>query len=239
MSTPHSGTGRHSERSGHGTVRAQPPREAPMGAAEGWVYGLGPGLRRKLLLLRLRHVRRVLQERRRRGCNPLDRAAAEVLRPTLSLFWGMVLENLCDLRSFDLHVERNTFCVGGQGQTTQTCAICQEVYGSSPTTQLWTAAACGHHFCQSCMRQDMQIRQRNACALCRQAVYKRSSSVSLRSLLEYARTIGVAGRLFESRPFMSRRNRRQRRRATAQRDAETRRPALALCDLQRGRNKGK
>lgn len=89
------------------------------------------------------------------------------------------------LYSFYSHVQKNTFDIESH-QTTQSCPVCMEPYGSTKETCSCVFSRCGHHICYDCLHQDFSVRQQNSCVMCRQPIYKNHTSVYLHELLQFA-----------------------------------------------------
>lgn len=89
------------------------------------------------------------------------------------------------LYSFYSHVKQHAFDIESH-QTTQSCPVCMEPYGTTKETRTCIFSRCGHHICYDCLHRDFSVRQQNSCVMCRQPMYMNRTSVYLHELLQFA-----------------------------------------------------
>jgi hypothetical protein len=102
-----------------------------------------------------------------------------------SIFDEQKFDFMRALYSFYAHVKQNTLDIE-EHQTTQSCPVCMEPYGSTKETRSCVFSRCGHHICYDCLHQDFSARQKNSCVMCRQPMYINRTSVYLHELLQFA-----------------------------------------------------
>lgn len=102
-----------------------------------------------------------------------------------SIFHEKKFDFMRALYSFYSHVQKHAFDIESH-QTTQSCPVCIEPYGSTKETSSCVFSRCGHHICSDCLHRDFSARQQNSCVMCRQPVYINRTSVYLHELLQFA-----------------------------------------------------
>ena len=105
-----------------------------------------------------------------------------------SIFDEKKFDFMRKLYSFHTHVKQHAFDIEAH-QTTQSCPVCMEPYGSTKETESCVFSRCGHHICSDCLHRDFSARQQNSCVMCRQPVYINRTPVYLHELLQFAQDL--------------------------------------------------